>query len=366
MLNGQKIIDADAHVREPGDLLLKWLEPKYKDRAPQFVPGGTGGYRYGDEQWPQRVSGSMGAGSLNFLETTFKEYFEAGWSRESQLKAMDWYGLDMAFLYPTHGLNLWFFRSMDAEMGGALVRAYNNWLHDFCQADPQRLRPVAGLDLRDPAAAVQELRRIGKLGFRAAWVRPNPINDRLLNSADYEPLWAECEELDIPVGVHEGSPTPVPAVGADRFDTYFGRHACSHPMEQMMAFLALVEGGVLERHPKLRFSFLEAGCGWLPYWLFRLDAEYKNRKSEVGDRVKMAPSEYFRRQCYVSCEPDEPYLPALIDYIGEDKLLFASDYPHADHGPEIMEELAGLEGKLSKQAFRKLIWDNPRAYYSLD
>ena len=89
---------------------------------------------------------------MEFLETTFKEYFEAGWSRESQLKAMDWYGLDMAFLYPTHGLNLWFFRSMDAELGGALVRAYNNWLHDFCQIDPQRLRPVAGLDLRDPAA----------------------------------------------------------------------------------------------------------------------------------------------------------------------------------------------------------------------
>ena len=76
MLNGQKIIDADAHVREPGDLLLKWLEPKYKDRAPQFVPGGTGGYRYGDEEWPQRVSGSMGAGSMEFLETTFKEETE--------------------------------------------------------------------------------------------------------------------------------------------------------------------------------------------------------------------------------------------------------------------------------------------------
>ena len=133
------------------------------------------------------------------------------------------------------------------------------------------------------------------------------------------------------MSIHEGSHCRLPSTGADRFDTRFALHACSHPIEQMMAMLALIEGGVLERHPTLRVAFLEAGCGWLPYWLWRLDElEYKNLAWEVKDNVKMKPSEYFRRQCFISVEPDEPYIPELIKYIGEDNLLFACDYPHPD------------------------------------
>ncbi len=367
MLNGQVIIDADAHIREPLDLLDVWLEPSLRERAPRLLPGGSGRvYGYGDEQLPMVAAEVKRTSDPNRPPSKYAEYEKMGFDSVSQLKAMDLFGVDMAFLYPTAGLYLWFFKTMDAEMGAGIVRAYNDWLHDFSQTDPKRLRPVAGLDLRDPQGAVEEARRVAKLGFRAVYVRPNPVNGRVLSSPDYEPLWAECEALDISVGVHEGSPSQLPATGFDRFETYFGRHATSHPMEQMMAFLTLVEGAVFERHPKLRFSFLESGSGWLPYWLWRCDGEYKTRKKTVGATIKLKPSEYFQRQCYIGCEPDEPYLPAVIDHIGEDRLLFASDYPHEDHGPEIMDELTELEGKISKQAFHKLIYDNPRAYYGLN
>ncbi len=110
----------------------------------------------------------------------------------------------------------------------------------------------------------------------------------------------------------------------------------------------------LERHPNLRVAFLEAGCGWLPYWLWRLDeAEYKHLAWEVKDNVKMKPSEYFRRQCFVSIEPDEPYLPEIIKYIGDDNLLFGSDFPHIDHDPEALEEVIDLEERLSKRTVQK-------------
>ncbi len=130
-----------------------------------------------------------------------------------------------------------------------------------------------------------------------------------------------------------------------------------------MAFLTLLEGGVLERHPSLRFAFLESGCGWLPYWLWRLDEiEYKNVGFEIEANVKMKPSDYFRRQCYIAAEP-EPYLGDLVKHIGEDRILFGSDYPHPDHGPDITDDLVKLEGLVSRPVLQKLLWDNPKRFY---
>ena len=119
-------------------------------------------------------------------------------------------------------------------------------------------------------------------------------------------------------------------------------------------------------HPGLKVAFLESGCGWVPYWLWRLDeAEYKHLAWEVQDNVKMKPSEYFRRQCFVSIEPDEPYIPEIIDYIGSDNSILGSDYPHIDHDAEIMKSAVGLEERLSQQTVQKLLWDNPSRFYGL-
>lgn len=94
-----------------------------------------------------------------------------------------------------------------------------------------------------------------------------------------------------------------------------------------MALFALIEGGVLERHPQLKVAFLESGCGWLPYWLWRLDEEYENLSWEdkIKDNVKIKPSEYFRRQCFIAIEPSEPLLAETIEYIGTHNLIFDSD-----------------------------------------
>ncbi|MDB9511484.1 amidohydrolase family protein [Kamptonema animale CS-326] len=157
-----------------------------------------------------------------------------------------------------------------------------------------------------------------------------------------------------------------PTAGADRFQTRFALHACSHPMEQMMALLSLIEGGVLERHPLLKVGLLESGCGWLPYWLWRLDREYEDLLWEVADRVKMKPSEYFRRQCFIAIEPSEPYLAQLIDAIGSDNLIFGSDYPHMDHKPNVVKEMVALEEELSQEIVHKIVWDNPARFYGLN
>lgn len=93
-----------------------------------------------------------------------------------------------------------------------------------------------------------------------------------------------------------------------------------------MGLLALLQGGVLERHPSLRIGAMEAGCGWLPYWAWRLDEEYRAVGAEVAATVRQPPSAYLRRHCFVSVEPDEPYLPDVVRHLPEDRLLFGSDF----------------------------------------
>ena len=197
-------------------------------------------------------------------------------------------------------------------------------------------------------------------------MRPNPVKGRLLSDSVYEPFWTECEKQGIAVGLHKGTHSRLPTTGSDRFKTRFAMHACSHPMEHMMALLTLIEGGVLERHPQLKVGFLESGCGWLPYWLCRLDEEYEQLHWEVKDNVKIKPSEYFRRQCFIAIEPSEPYIPQIIEYIGSDNLIFGSDYPHMDHKPTIVKEAVALEERLPKEIVQKILWDNPVRFYSLE
>ncbi|MDJ0559361.1 MAG: amidohydrolase family protein, partial [Microcystis sp. M53599_WE4] len=283
---------------------------------------------------------------------------------ESHVQSMTQMGIDVAFIYPNYGLWLFAIDSLPAEVMGAFVRAYNTWLYEeYCSYDPARLKGVAAVNQHDPEDMVKELHRMANLGWKAVFLRPNPVKGRILSDPAYEPFWTACEDLDMAVGIHEGHWSRLPTTGADRFNTRFALHACSHPMEQMMALLALIEGGVLERHPQLRIGFLESGCGWLPYWLWRLDEEYQVTPWEVKDRVRLMPSEYFRRQCFIAVEPSEPYLSQLIDYIGSDNIIFGSDYPHMDHKPDIVSQVLKLEKDLAKETVEKILADNPTRFY---
>jgi predicted TIM-barrel fold metal-dependent hydrolase len=271
----------------------------------------------------------------------------------------------MAFIYPTYFSWLIAVDTMAPQLAGAFVRAYNNWLRDFCRYDPQMLRGVGVVNPHAPEEMAVELQRVADFGWKAVYLRPNPVKGRLLSDPAYEPFWSKCEELGMAVSLHEGTHCRLPAAGADRFHTRFALHACSHPLEQMMALLALIEGGVLERHPRLRIGFLESGCGWLPYWLWRLDREYADLRWEVADTVKMPPSDYFRRQCFIAFEPSEPYLVELLDYLGPDNLIFGSDYPHMDHQPTVVKEAVALQERLPQPIVQKILWDNPARFYGL-
>lgn len=350
MFKGYKIIDADAHAIEPIGIWEQYLNPAYKSFAPlpDLTIKGESIYH----QISHRVKGKM----------SLSNNFDA----EAQVRAMQQMGIDRSLIYPTYGLWLLAIDSMPPQLAQEFVLAYNNWLKDFCSYNPQMLGGVGLVNLHEPADLVPEVQRIANFGWKAVCVVPNPVKGRSLSDPAYEPFWAECERLNIAVGMHTAAHCRLPATGADRFKTHFALHACAHPMEQMIALLALIEGGVLERYPQLRVGFLESGCGWLPYWLCRLDKEYEELYWEVKDQVKLKPSEYFRRQCFIELEPCEPYIAQLIDYIGSDNLIFGSDYPHLDRDIHAVNKTVALAEQLSPTIVSKILWDNPARFYGIE
>lgn len=324
-----RIIDIDGHVREADDLWERYLEPPFHASAPriQRVPNGQSLFLLEGDRYHRKPD-----------ETPFetrRDGAPANPNREramdpvGRLKDMDSEGIECSMLFPSAGLYL---PSVEKEpYAVALCRAYNNWLFDYCRANPRRLLGVGVIPVQDLKAAVEETRRVVfELGFKGVFVRPNPVKGRTLDNPLYDPLYKVIQELGIPLMIHEGSGAYLPTAGVDRFaGSWFFTHTISHPFEQMLACLNLIGKGVLEKFPQLKVVFLESGAGWLPYWLWRMDEHFEILPFQVP-WLKMKPSEYFRRQCYISCEVDEDNLGDTVRAVGEDRILFASDYPHWD------------------------------------
>jgi predicted TIM-barrel fold metal-dependent hydrolase len=168
-----------------------------------------------------KISDAMLADFERLTNKYYGEYVAMGFNPESQVKAMKQLGIAVSFLYPTFGLNMTSIDTLDPQLAGALTRAYNNWLRDFCSYDPQMLRGVGAINRHDPTEMVTELRRVAAFGWRGVCLRPNPVKGRLLSDPAYEPFWTEGERLGINVGLHEGTHCRLPATGADRFNPRF-------------------------------------------------------------------------------------------------------------------------------------------------
>jgi predicted TIM-barrel fold metal-dependent hydrolase len=240
-------------------------------------------------------------------------------------------------------------------------------LADYCSAYPDRLFGIAMLPLQSVDLTVAEMRFAKKeLGFKGGFIRPNPYSSKMINDPMYEPFWAAAEDLDFAIGFHEGAGGGMPQVGIDRFDGRGARHIITHTMEMMLACLAVVWGGVCERHPKLRIGFLESGGGWIAPWLDRMDRHFDDQGFNDSG-LKTRPSELFRRNCWISFEPVEGSLKVLADYIGPHKIMWATDYPHPDGffpgAPEMVKKQ--LEG-LSDETRRQVMGGGAKAFYGLN
>ena len=223
---------------------------------------------------------------------------------------------------------------------------------------------IAAVPQQNPKGAVEEVRRCAKeFGSRGVVIRGKPHRGRFLDDPAYEELWGELERLSIAVGLHHSSHSLVPTLEAHRFSTRFQSATVSHLMEQMSSMVALIDSGVLEHHPKLRVVFLESSARWLPYMLYRFDEQYEQLSFEAP-WLKMKPSDYFRRQCWIAVEPDEPHINMVADYLGEDYTVISSDFPHIDHPPGGLKEFVERTG-VQKPVKRKTSLDNTMRLYGM-
>jgi len=295
----------------------------------------------------------------------FKAAAERGWDGIAQLEAMDTEGIDVAVVYPSRGLFAQALDDLDPAFAAAIARAYNNWLHEYCRPDPTRLLGAGMISPYDVRDAVAEAHRaVEELGLRAIFVRPNPVQGRNWHDPYFEPLWDVLERLNVPLGFHEGFGPYLPQVG-DRFGADLQMvHTACHPMEMMLAVISMIGGGVLERHPNLRVAFLEGNCSWVPFLLWRLDEHYEVTFQRPDSQLTMKPSAYFKRQCFVSVEADEDFVKQVIDYMGDDTIVFSTDWPHGDSKyPHAVASFMRLP--ISDESKRKILWDNCARYYQI-
>jgi predicted TIM-barrel fold metal-dependent hydrolase len=342
-----RILDADAHVVEPPDLFQPWTPP---GRAVIDLPPTT----------PMNLCGDS---------EKLADQLEHGFDAPSYLRAMDAQGIDAAVLFPSMGLFVPFLPELDAVESGRACAAYNDWAASYCATDPSRLAAIGVVPRTDPAAAAVETRRAAGLGLVGVLVRPNHIGDAYLDDPAYDALYEAITETGVVLGVHEALGVRAPTIGRDRFESFAARHACSHPLEQMTAAAALFLGGVLERHPQMKVAFLESGTGWLPYWLHRLDEHREWMRADECAGLSLAPSEYFDRQCVISCDPDDALAAWVATQVGADHMIWASDFPHPDaQYPDAVDAFlteVDEHGGLPEADLQQILWDTPLRFYGL-
>jgi uncharacterized protein len=369
---GFKILDSDMHVMEPPDLWQRYIDGKYRTRAPRGVTSDNVRdlrmvYPDGREWARQTTRQNRSDRGQNFErnQEIYRLHAERGWTADVQLEAMDLEGIDVAVLYPTRGLRALVVDDIEADFAAAIARAYNDWLYDFCQQDPKRLIGAGMISPYTMRDAVDETRRCAQeLGFRAVFLRANPLVSHQWHDDYYEPLWQALEEFGLSLGFHESTGTGKRHIGERLEPNLMLRRVYAQPLEQMLVLGSFCAGGVLARHPKLRVAFLEANCSWLPWLLWRLDEGWDREGDVWAPDLTLLPSEYFKRQCVVAVEPDEVTVKYVVDHMGTNTIVFSTDYPHGDSKyPEAVDHF--LQLPLANEAKRNILWDNCAAYYAM-
>jgi len=352
-----QIIDSDAHILESTDLMSEIME-RFPDKMRLARPEEWGAARVVEGRlYPNARGPGAGCPMHDGLNPAANPR-----TPEGVLADADREGIDKLVFFPSHGIGVPGYR--DADFAAEVASRYNRWLAGYCGAHPDRFYGVAVVPIENVARSIELMREAKRLGHVATMV-PALLRSRNLDHSDLEPFFAEAEALDMPIAVHGSPGMHLPPLGAERFDNYLQVHCLSFPFDMMVATTALVLGGVLERHPRLRVGLLESGVGWVPYFLERMD-EHVEKRGRLTPSVKRKPSEYVARgQLYASCEPGEEGVRFAVETLGPRFILFASDYPHWDgefpNATRPLRESASLGDDVKACIFES----NARAFYGI-
>jgi uncharacterized protein len=373
MRNGFKVFDADAHVIYPPDLWSKYLDKRFVDRVDrrQPVPGfETYNPVVVDGRFTQHDTVLYGQFQklINWTkDDMIAQYGEdlvlGGFNGANVANALAIDGIDMCVIYGPE-YDMWP-EGIDPEMQAAMARAYNRWGAEMRETSGNRVHTSGPIPLNDVTRAVTEIQyAYDELGIRAFWTRPDEFNKRTLGDRYYDPIWELLQDLDCAFATHEYMGLRGNSFGNERFRSFVEWHSVVHTFEAMGAMMSMIVHGVFERFPRLRASYMEAGCGWLPSWLHRIDEQLELAALEFPD-LTMSATDYYRRNCWISTECEDPFVADVIRWFGDDRIVWESDFPHPDSKfPHTTEEFLGLMPELiSDESKRKILWDNAVDFY---
>ncbi|HEV2301760.1 MAG TPA: amidohydrolase family protein [Stellaceae bacterium] len=373
-----EVISADCHVDliwlDP-DLFVKSARSQFKDRMPYVTDGPKG------PVWVTKAGSQFGL--VNGMGSVGREYIPGQIHRSDRmastglyddgkrgirrltdpdlrLKDQDRDGVQAEVLYGILGAAM---RINDNEAAGEMLRIYNDWLADFCARHPERYAGLASVPNHDTEAAVGEIERVARRGAVRGLEIARQHDMKALWDPWWEPVWAAVAASGLPLHFHTiGGP------GRD-FTKLTGKvllaaraaSITSFQMHMADVLMSIIFAGVLERHPRMKLVIGEAGTGWIPYILDRMDAEWKDQFQ--GLDLKMKPSRYWYRQCYATYQSD-PVGVKLIDELGADNIMWGSDFPHPDGvWPDSQEYIRRELGHLPAATRKKIVCDNAAKLY---
>jgi predicted TIM-barrel fold metal-dependent hydrolase len=243
-------------------------------------------------------------------------------------------------------------------------RAYNRWLADFCNTNPKRMAGVALINVDDIDVTVQEIRDAHAAGIWGGVLLPSSTGTfPFYHHPRYEPIWAVCEELNLPIQSHSGWSPDYGDVEAAT-----AMFISEVDMWAQRPFTAMMWAGAFERHPGLKYMLTEVGCGWILEKLRVLEFKAANPIFKHFTKgLTLSPTEYFERNCWIGAS----FLPAhegkLRHEIGVDKLMWGSDYPHLEGTwPNTMKALTETFGDYPEQEIRDILGLNAAGVYGFD
>jgi predicted TIM-barrel fold metal-dependent hydrolase len=375
--NGYRIFDSDTHVGPDAAILERYLSQVEKDRLAGWeryrATGRNGHVTYTRGQ--RRYRRKLGAATPDETPGGYMAGF-TGVARERQpsplvdadpsarIADMDYEGVEVNLTLPSGWFGTWT-AGDDVALEMAMYRAYHRWMADYCGAYPHRLGGIILAGSRDVAGSLAELRRCGREPWAWGVLVYAPFGVPL-DHPDLEPVYAEAAALDLPIILHTFTVMPPYAPGGeDTWDNLWLQRSAAHPWCGMRNMAALIGSGLMDRQPSLRIATLEAGHGWLPFWIARLDEHAETIKAALP-ALKHRPSEYVTSGRYfqsIEIPEGAPLTNAVADLLGDDVLMYASDYPHGEsHFPRSAGIVLGWDMPETRK--KKLLWDNATRLYA--
>ena len=385
---GFKIFDADTHLYEPVEQIEAHLSMADRAKLDALEPvvrrvqinEGVSRYRVGKRPPNDRRLGSdERVAPASAVTKGIKDNAtpwdvrwqgppfpseRASFDPHARVQDMDLEGIDVNMVLPSGGLPA-LCSIDDVGLELAMYEAYHRFLNDFCAPYPDRLTSVILVSGRDIAASVAEVRRCGKEDWPVG-IMPICPPGMSLDDPAWEPLWAAAQEYDLTIVIHAITLAPPYPPGIwDLWENVFLQRSVGHMWNAQRNMAALIGAGVLDRYSELRLTTLECGHGWLPAWAARLD-EVSGMCQHALPSLQQKPSDYIRGPQYfqgLQLHEGEMSVRHTIEAIGEETLMFATDYPHSESWfPKSVDAFLGWQS-ISDATKRKLLWDNPISCY---